>query len=130
MIRFGCVKQLLIRAHGLSRRRIHDAAATVEQQRPFAQLDDAGRRVRDKEDRRAAAFQFFEPRKAFALEFLVAHRERFVDDKNVRVDHRLHRECELDHHAARIRFDRLIEKVADICERNDIVEARFHFLGD
>ena len=61
------------------------------------------------------------PRDALLLERLVADREHFVGDEDVRRERRRDRESEPHDHARRVVLDRLADVLAQVGERDDLV---------
>src|ERR1700686_1703175 len=61
---------------------------------------------------------------AFFLKLGIADGEHLIDKKNFRFKRGSYRECEPHIHAARVTFDRCIEKFFGLRERNDFIEFR------
>src|SRR5687768_5746416 len=59
---------------------------------------------------------------ALLLKRCIANRQHFVDDQNVRFEVRRDCKCQPHVHAARITFDRSVDKLVELCESHDLVE--------
>lgn len=87
--------------------------------------------MRDKKNRDAARAQLVNFTEAALPEIDVADRESFIDQQDFGIDVDRHRECEPDHHAARIGLHRLMDEIADFREFRDVGEFMIHCLrGD
>ena len=60
---------------------------------------------------------------ALALEVLVPHGEDLVEQQHVRLQERGDREAEPHGHPARVGANRPVDRMLDLGERNDLVEA-------
>ncbi len=96
---------------GLGRAVLHQRPA-VEPDRAIAQREHRRAVVTD-EEQRSALGEIAQEAHAFLDEEGVSDRQGLVDDEDVGIDMRDHRECEPDRHAARIGLDRLIDEVAE-----------------
>ncbi len=91
-------------------------------------LHDLIGRVADQQDRSAIVLELFQPREAFGLELGVADRQGFIDDQQLRMHLRLHRERQAHHHAAGIAADRLVDERTDVGEGENAIEAGIHLV--
>ena len=107
----------------LVRRPVELDAAVAQQHRPLAQPLDLRRVVRDEDDRAAALLELEDLAEALALERLVADREDLVEQEHVRVEVRGDREAEPHVHPRRVRAHRPVDRVLELGERDDLVEA-------
>ena len=107
----------------LVRRPVVDLLAAGEQDRALAEPLDRLRVVGDEEDRAALALERRDDAEALALEVLVADREDLVEEEHVGLEERGDREPEPHRHSARVRADRTVDRVLDLGERDDLVEA-------
>ena len=107
----------------LVRRPVVDLLAGREEDRPLAQPLDRLRVVRDEQDRAALVLERRDDAEALALEVLVADREDLVEEQHVGLQERGDREPEPHRHPARVRADRPVDRVLDLGERDDLVEA-------
>src|SRR5437667_12222573 len=72
----------------------------------------------------AAVDDFVHLRKAFLLKLRVAHGQNFIDNEDLRIQVRGHRECQSHIHATRVMFDGRFEKFLCSCEINNLVKLR------
>ncbi len=70
--------------------------------------------MRDEEDGDPLGAQLVNLPHAALPEIDVAHRERFVDEEDFRVHMDGHGEGQAHDHAARVRLDRMVDKLADL----------------
>ena len=82
-----------------------------------------------KDDGDALLAQLVDLPHAALREIDVADRQRFVDDQDLGVELHGDGERQPNDHAARIGFERLVDELADLGERQDVVEFRFDLLG-
>ena len=101
----------------------HRDPAVLEQDAVVAELAQRPHVVADEQDGPAV------PRgdvahlpEAFLLEGVIADREHLVDDQDLRLEVRRHRERQADEHAAGVTFYRRIDEAADFREFHDLVE--------
>jgi len=105
--------------------RLH--ASCVEPDRAIAQARHRDRVVAD-EEQRSTLFELPQETHALLHEARVADRERLVDDQNLGIDVRHHREGEAHRHSGRVSLDRLLNEFADVGEAADRVIARLDLL--
>ena len=105
------------------RRPVVGLLARREQDRPLAETLDRLRVVRDEEDRAALVLEGRDDAEALALEVLVADREDLVEQQHVGLQERGDREAEPHRHPARVRAHGPVDRVLDLGERDDLVEA-------
>jgi hypothetical protein len=98
----------------------------IEPQRLVAEALDQPERMRDEQDRLAAALELGELVEALVGESLVADRQDFVHEQDVRIDVDRHRETEPHVHARRIGLDRRVDELLQLGELDDLVEALRH----
>ena len=77
----------------------------------------------DEQDRAAPVLERRDDAEALALEVLVADREDLVEQEHVGLEERGDREPEPHRHAARVGADGPVDRVLDLGERDDLVEA-------
>ena len=102
-------------------------ASVQEKDRPVRKLLHQTEVVRNEKDRGFLLAQFLELANAPVRKNRIAHRKRFVDDQNVRIDMYGGGEREPDVHAARILFDGPVDEVADLREGLDQRQVPLHF---
>ena len=107
----------------LVHRAVERERASLQEHRAVAQALDRGRVVRDEEDRAAALLEGRDHAEALALEALVADREDLVEEQHVGLEERGDREPEPHRHAGGVRLDRPVDRVLELGERHDLVEA-------
>ena len=95
----------------------------VQPQRFVAEALDQAERVRDEQDRLAAALELGELVEALVREALVADREHFVDQQHVGIDVDRDGESEPHVHAGRVGLHRRVDEVLHLGELDDLVEA-------
>ena len=96
----------------------------VEPQRLVAEALDQAERVRDEQDRLAAAPELGELVEALVGEAFVADGQHLVDEQHVGIDVNRDREAEPHVHAGRVGLDRRVDEVLQLGELDDLVEAR------
>ncbi len=82
--------------------------------------------MRDEDEGRPAVHDLPDPLEAFLREENVPHAQGLVDDQDVGLDADRHGEGEPHHHARGVGLDRLLDEVADVRERRDLLEAARH----
>ena len=107
----------------LVRRPVVDLLAGREEDRPLAEPLDRLGVVRDEEDRAALVLERGDDAEALPLEVLVADREDLVEQQHVGLQERGDREAEPHRHPARVRADRPVDRVLELGEGDDLVEA-------
>src|SRR5688572_27136760 len=90
---------------------------------------DAEHVVRNEQDGGIPLLQFLGVLDALALEGEIAHRQHFVEQQDVGLEVRCHRECESHVHAARVTLDRRIDEVRDLGELDDGIELAPHLFA-
>ena len=80
----------------------------------------------DKKNGFSHLFKFFKFPVAFCLKEHITYRKRLVNDQNFRINVNGNCKCQTDKHTAGIRFYRLINKISDICEVQDILKSGIH----
>ena len=80
--------------------------------------------VRAEHDRSSTTAKRCDPVDALRLEVLIADRERLVDDQDLGIDAHREREREPQIHARRVRPHRLVDEVAELGERDHLLEER------
>ena len=98
-------------------------APSCSSTRAVAEPLDRGRVVRDEQDRAAALLERGDDAEALSLEALVADREDLVEEQDVRLEERGDREAEPHRHPRRVRPHRPVDRVLELGERDDLVEA-------
>ena len=99
------------------------SCAAVEPQRLVAEALDQAERVRDEQDRLAAALELGELVEALVREALVADGEHFVDQQHVGIDVDRDGEAEPHVHARRVGLHRRVDELLHLGELDDLVEA-------
>ena len=84
--------------------------------------------MRNEEDGRPALLKRFDVSKAFGLKLGITNGQRFVNDQNIRIRLCLHSESKSDTHAARIRFNRLVDEISDARKIKNTVETLLDLL--
>ena len=79
--------------------------------------------MRDEDDRAAALLELEDLAEALPLERLVADREDLVEQEHVGVEVRRDREAEPHVHPRRVRAHRPVDRLLELGERDDLVEA-------
>ena len=79
--------------------------------------------MRDEDDRAAALLELEDLAEALALEGLVADGEDLVEEQDVGVEVRGDREAEPHVHPRRVGAHRPVDRVLELGERDDLVEA-------
>ena len=97
--------------------------ATPKQHGAVAKPFDGGRVVRDEEDRAAALLEGRDDAEALPLEALVPDGEDLVEEEHVRLEECRDGEAEPHGHARRVRPDGPVDRVLELSERDDLVEA-------
>ena len=92
--------------HHRTRRAVRNDAPVAHQNGAMAQLLDGREIVGDEHDGRCRGPEFIDPPVAALLEHFVAHGKHFVDEQNLRIDVRGHRESQPDVHARGVELDR------------------------
>ena len=82
--------------------------------------------MRDEQDGNAARAQFVNFAQAALAEINIADGQSFVHQQYFRINVDRDRECQPHHHAAGIRFDRLVDEIADLGELRDVGELAIH----
>ena len=100
--------------------------ARIEPQRLVAEALDQAERMRDEQDRLAAALELGELVQALVREALVADGENLVDQQHVGIDVDRDRESEPHVHARRVGLDRRVDELLHLGELDDLVEASRH----
>ena len=80
--------------------------------------------MRTQEERAAVAEIALHPGDAFLLERFVADREHLVGDEDVGRERGRDREAQAHDHAGGIVLDRIVDVLADVGERDDLVALR------
>ena len=101
-------------------------AAGVEPQRLVAETLDHAERMRDEQDRLAAALELTELVEALVREAFVADGEHFVHQQDLRIDVDRHGEAEPHVHPRRVGLDRRVDEFLHLGELDDLVEALRH----
>ena len=117
------INQLVVLGHDQFRLSAHEQFALIQQQRSVAQVDYRAAAMGDEEDRAATMLNRANPRKTLALEGLVADREGFVNDEDVRLDADGYREGQPHVHAAAVGFHRPLDKLAELGKGDDVIES-------
>ena len=107
----------------LVHRAVERERPVAQERRAVAQPLDRGRVVRDEEDRAAPLLEGGDHAEALPLEALVADREDLVEEQHVRLEERGDREPEPHRHAGRVRADGAVDRVLELGEGDDLVEA-------
>ena len=107
----------------LVRRPVVGLLPAGEEDRTLAEALDGLGVVRDEEDRAALVLERRDDAEALPLEVLVADGEDLVEEKDVGLEERGDREPEPHRHPARVGTDRPVDRVLDLGERDDLVEA-------
>ena len=94
-------------------------ASVQQKDRPVRKLLHQPEVVRDEKNRGLLLAQFFELADAAVGKNRIAHRQRFVDDQNIRIDVYGGGERQPHVHAARIFLDGPVDEFADLRERFD-----------
>ncbi len=100
-----------------------DHAAVIQPQYTVADGLHIAHRVGDEKDGDAALPEFVHLAHAALAKINVAHSQSFVHEQNFRVHVDGDRERQPHHHAAGVGLDRLIDKVADLRKRRDVLVA-------
>jgi hypothetical protein len=100
--------------------------SSVQPQRTVAELCHRTAVVRN-EQQRSPQTKAVEKPHALLLEGGIAHRENFVDDKDIGIDVGAQRKSETRVHTARIALERLIHERADVRKTGNRIEARGRF---
>ena len=79
--------------------------------------------MRDEHDRASRLLEGEDAAEALALERLVADREDLVEEEDVGVEERRDREAEAHRHPGRVRPDGAVDRVLELGEGDDLVEA-------
>ena len=108
---------------GLARRPVERDVPAFEEHGALAQALDGGGVVRDEHDRPALLLEGEDPPEALPLERLVADGEDLVQQEDVRVEERGDGEAEPHRHPRRVRAHRPVDRVLELGERDDLVEA-------
>ena len=108
----------------LRARPVLDDAPLVEPDRAIAQLRDRLHVVRDEQDRPPGAAEFLHAPEAAPLELRVADGEHLVDEEDLRLEVRSHREREAHVHAARVALHRGVDELLDAGELDDVGKLR------
>ena len=95
----------------------------VEEHRALAQPLDGRGVVGDEDDRAALLLEAEDAAEALPLERLVADGEHLVEEEDVRVEEGGDREAEPHRHPRRVRAHRTIDRVLELGEGDDLVEA-------
>ena len=106
----------------------HDLAV-LQPERAIAERFHFAGGVRNEQDGDSARAELVNFAQAALAEVDIAHGESFVHQKNFGIDVDRDREGQANHHAARIRLDRLVDEVADLSEFSDVREFAVHLLG-
>ena len=109
--------------HRLPRRPVERDAPGVEQHRALAQPLDRGSVVRDEDDRAARLLEGEDPPEALPLERLVADGKDLVEEEDVGVEEGSDREAEPHGHPGRVGANRPVDRVLELGEGDDLVEA-------
>ena len=80
-----------------------------------------------KDHRSPAIDQFTQATETFLGKKHIPYCQRLINDDDGRIDMRLHRESEAHEHAAGVGFDGLVNELANVGERDDLVVAGFDF---
>ena len=107
------------------RRPLRDDAAVLEEHAFRTEALHRVDVVAHEEHRPAAARDVAHAAQALLLKGRVADGEHLVDEQDVGLEVRGHRECQLHVHAARIALDRRIDEAVDFGELDDLLEAAF-----
>ena len=102
---------------------VESDASRVQEHGALAQPLDRRRVVRDEDDRAALLLEPRDATEALALERLVADREDLVEEQDVRVQERGDGEAEANGHPRRIGPYRAVDRVLELGEGDDLVEA-------
>ncbi|MNM95495.1 hypothetical protein D3C81_1079440 [compost metagenome] len=125
------VQLLAVLQHDLGRRSGHAHGAVTKQDGMVRERTDRLLIVRHQQQRAAVGTQRLHLLETALLEKCIAHRQRFVDDEDVRLHLSLHCERQSQHHAAGVSPHRLVNEVADVGEGGDGIEALHHLaLGE
>ena len=112
----------VLREDVLDRALGHDLAL-VEHDPAVAQGLDGGQVVGHEQNGRSGLNELVHPRHASILEHRVADRERLVDDEDLRLEVRSDREAESQLHPRRVVLDLCVDRLLELRERHDVVEA-------
>src|SRR5919106_3020005 len=107
----------------LASRAVEGDATGIEEHRALAQPLHRGRVVGDEHDRAAVLLEREDPPEALPLERLVADREDLVEEEDVGVEERRDREAEAHRHPGRVRAHGPVDRVLELREGDDLVEA-------
>ncbi len=77
----------------------------------------------DEHDRSSCGLELEDPPEALPLESLVADREYLVEEQDVRVEERRDGKAEAHGHTRRVGADRPVDRVLELGEGDDLVEA-------
>ena len=98
----------------------------IQPQRIVAEALDQPERVRDEQNRLAAALELGELVQALVREALVADREYLVNQQHIRIDVDRDGESQPHVHAGRVCLDRRVDELLHLGEVDDLVEATRH----
>ena len=112
-----------IRGHGFVDGSVGHDLAVLEQDPALAERLDDRHVVADEDDGSPLVRHLAHLPDALALEADVADRQHLVDEHDLRIEVRGHREREPDGHAARVALERGVEEALDLGEVHDLVEA-------
>src|SRR5919106_3487306 len=107
----------------LASRAVEGDAPRVEEHRALAEPLDRGRVVRDEDDGAAVLLEREDPPEALPLERLVADGEDLVEEEDVGIEESGDGEAEAHGHPGRVRADRPVDRVLELGEGDDLVEA-------
>ena len=93
--------------------------AVVEPSNFVAQALKLTQAVADHHDGAPLATQGVQMVEAFALEFLISHREDLIDQEHIRLHVDCHRKTKPDVHSAGVVLDRIVNKLAQAREIDD-----------
>src|SRR6516164_6518473 len=108
---------------------IHQNPAAIEKDGVVADANQLIDAVADDEDTLTATLEFTDAVEGFELEARIPHRQRLVDDQDVRVDAGGDTECEASLHAARIGPERLVDEFLEFAELDHLGNPRVDLLA-
>ena len=109
--------------HRLTGRAVEGDLPALEEHRALAQPLDGRGVVGHEDDRPALLLEGEDAAEALPLEGLVSDGEDLVEEEDVGVEERGDREPEPHGHTRRVRPDRSVDRVLELGERDDLVEA-------
>jgi hypothetical protein len=108
---------------GLARRPVEGDAAALEEHGALAEPLHGHGVVRNEHDRASRLLEGEDAAEALSLERLVADGKDLVEEKDVGVEEGRDREAEAHRHPGRVRPDRPVDRVLELGEGDDLVEA-------